>query len=206
MVLAARHSPRQAATSAGYRLRAIGLLAALALAGGSILVHVETDSTTGSTSTRTSSAGDPLTSAPFTCGGSTGLGASDAPAVALVSSIGVTQRSGFDRVTFGFRNGRPRDVVIATQDTNRFTAGAGGADAVLAGTQGATITIYGSDARSDYHGPTDIHTRYSIVVEVREIAASGGSVEWAIGVAGAPCYRVAFYENPVVLVADFRTT
>ncbi|HEV2141004.1 MAG TPA: hypothetical protein VGT01_07405, partial [Candidatus Dormibacteraeota bacterium] len=93
---------------------------------------------------------------------------------------------------------------VAAQDTNRFTAGAGGPDAVLAGSQGATITIYGSDAHSDYRGPTDIHTRYATVLELREIPASGGSVEWAIGLSGAPCYRVAFYDNPVVLVADFR--
>lgn len=140
---------------------------------------------------------------PFTCGGSTGLGVSAAPAVAFVNSVGVSERQGFDRVTFGFRNGRPRDVVVATQDTAVFTAGTGPAT-VLKGMRGATITIYNSDARTDYHGPTDIQTRYSAVLELREIGASVGSVEWAIGLAGAPCYRVAFYNNPVVLVADFR--
>lgn len=185
-------------------MRAIGVLAALALAGGAILVHVETDRTTGSTGAPGTPAGDPLTTAPFTCGGSTGLGVSNAPAVAFLSSVGVAERSGFDRVTIGFRNGRPRDVVIATQDTNRFTTGPGTPDAVLDGTQGATITIYGSDAHSDYQGPTDIHARYSAVLELREIAATAGSVVWAIGLGGAPCYRVAFYDNPVVLVADFR--
>lgn len=182
------------------------MLAALALAGAAILVHVETDSTTGSPTTRAGAAADPLASEPFTCGGSTGLGVSAAPAVAFVSSVSVAQRSGFDRVTFGFRNGRPRDIVIATQNTNRFTAGAGGPDAVLDGSQGATITIYGADAHSEYHGPTDIHTRNSAVLELRQIAASDGSVEWAIGLAGAACYRATFYDNPVALVADFKTS
>jgi hypothetical protein len=27
---------------------------------------------------------------------------------------------------------------------------------------------------------------------------------WALGLAGTPCYRVAFYDNPVVLVVDFK--
>ena len=182
------------------------MLAGLALAGGALLVHVETDRTNGTASTSGSSAADPLTTAPFTCGGSTGLGVSSAPAVAFVSSIAATRRSGFDRVTFGFRNGRPRDVVIATQNTAQFTAGAGGPGAVLKGTQGATITIYNSDTHSEYHGPTDIQTGYSTVLELRQIAVSTGSVEWAIGLAGAPCYRVAFYDNPAALVADFRSS
>lgn len=176
--------------------------AALAVAGGAVLVHVEMGRV-GTTSTRGSTAGDPLATQPFTCGGSTGLGVSAAPAVAFVNSVGVSERQGFDRVTFGFRNGRPRDVVVATQDTATFTAGAGPAT-VLKGSRGATITIYNSDARSDYHGPTDIQTRYSAVLELREIGASSGSVEWAVGLSGAPCYRVAFYDNPVALVADFR--
>jgi hypothetical protein len=187
-------------------LRAIGVLATLALAGGAILLHVATDRTNGSTSTLGSAAADPLTAAPFTCGGSTGLGASGAPAVAFVSSISVAQRPGFDRVTFGFRNGRPRDVVIATQETNRFNAGRGAPVAVLDGSHGATITLYGSDAHSDYSGPTDIHTRYSTVLELREIGTSAGNVAWAVGLAQAACYRMAFYDNPVALVADFRSS
>ena len=75
---------------------------------------------------------------------------------------------------------------------------------MLKGTQGATITIYGSDSHSEYHGPTDFQTAYSTVLELRQIAVSTGSIEWAVGLAGAPCYRVAFYDNPVLLVADFK--
>ncbi len=180
------------------------MLAGIAIAGGAILVHVETGSTTGNSGTPGSPASDPLATEPFTCGGSTGLGVSNAPPVAFVNSIGVAEQSGFDRVTFGFRNGRPRDVVVATQDTTRFIAGAGGPDATLKGDQGATITIYGTDTHSEYHGPTDIQTRYSTVLELREIGVSSGSVVWAIGLAGAPCYRVAFSDNPVALVADFK--
>jgi hypothetical protein len=196
--------PRQPAKPSGHWLRVLGLCAGLALAGGALLVHVETDRTNGSTGSPGSAAVDPLSTQPFTCSGSTGLGVSGAPAIAFVSSIGVAQRSGFDRVTFGFRNGRPRDVVIAIQDTAHFTPTSGGAAAVLKGTQGATITIYGSDSHSEYHGPTDIHTAYSTVLELRQIAVSTGSVEWAVGLAGAPCYRIAFYDNPVLLVADFK--
>jgi len=180
------------------------VLAALALAGGSIVFHPEADRATGSTTTRANPAGDPLASEPFKCGGSTGLGVGDAPAVALITSVGVTEQSGFDRVTFGFRNGRPRQVVVATQDTNRFNAGRGAPVAVLDGSRGATITLYGSDAHSDFSGPTDIHTGYSAVVELREIGAPAGGAEWAVGLAQAPCYRMAFYDNPVVLVVDFK--
>jgi hypothetical protein len=195
--------PQRPARSPGYWLRALGLGAALAVAGGAILVHVETNRTNGSTSTLGSRAGDPLAAEPFACGGSTGLGVSAAPAVAFVNSVGVSERQGFDRVTFGFRDGRPRDVVVATQDTAVFTPGTAPA-AVLKGIHGATITIYNSDAHSDYHGPTDIQTRYSAVLEMRQIGVSSGTVEWAIGLAGPPCYRVAFYDNPVVLVVDFK--
>jgi hypothetical protein len=198
--------PRQPAKQYGNWLRALGLLAGLAIAGGALLIHVETDRTNGSTSTTGSSAADPLTTEPFTCGGSTGLGVSDAPAVAFVSAIGAAQRSGFDRVTFAFRNGRPRDVVIATQNSAQFTAAAGGQATVLKGAQGATITMYNSDTHTEYHGPTDIQTGYSTVVELRQIAVSTGSVVWAIGLAGAPCYRVAFYDKPAELVADFRSS
>jgi hypothetical protein len=196
--------PRRPAKLSGNWLRVLGLCAGLALAGGALLVHIETDRTNGSTGKVGGSAVDPLSTQPFACGGSTGLGVSGAPTVAFVSSVGVAQRSGFDRVTFGFRNGRPRDVVIGTQDTAHFTPPAGGAAAVLKGTQGATITMYGSDTHSEYHGPTDFQTASSAVFELRQIAESVGSVEWAVGLAGAPCYRVAFYDNPVRLVADFK--
>ena len=196
--------PRQPSASFRYWLPALALLAGLAVAGGAILVHVETSRTNGRPSTRSSQPADPLATEPFACGGSTGLGTSGAPAVAFLNSIAVAKRSGFERVTFGFRNGRPRDIVIATQDTTHFTGGTGSPAAVLKGAQGATVTIYGGDTHTDYHGPTDIQTRLSTVLELRQIDASSVSTVWAVGLAGAPCYRVAFYDNPVVLVLDFK--
>ena len=43
------------------------------------------------------------------------------------------------------------------------------------------------------------------MLEVRKVEDYKGTVQWAIGVAGVPCYRMAFLDSPVRLAIDFRS-
>ncbi len=152
-----------------------------------------------------SATSDPLATEAFKCSASIGLGVSGAPQVAYVSAVGANAYSGFDRVTIEFANGRPHDVVLSLQQSSTFTtAEPGGQSFVLRGQDGALMTIHGSDGHASYHGPTDLKTKYSTVLELRQIFDSQGTVQWAIGLSTVACYRATFYDKPVRLVIDFQ--
>jgi len=153
-----------------------------------------------------SASSDPLATDAFACSASIGLGVSGAPQVAYVSGVGANAHSGFERVTIEFANGRPRDVVLSLQQTSTFTtAESRGQSFVLNGQDGALVTIHGSDGHAVYHGPTDLKTKYSTVLELRQILDFDGTVQWAIGLSIYACYRATFYDKPVRLVIDFQT-
>jgi len=148
---------------------------------------------------------DPLATVAFKCSASIGLGISGAPQVAYVKAVGAKAYDGFERVTIEFANGRPQDVVLSLQQSSTFiTDGPGGQSFVLEGQDGALVTIHGSDGHSDYHGPTDIKTKDSTVLELRQIHDSEGTVQWAIGLSIVACYRATFYDKPIRLVIDFQ--
>jgi hypothetical protein len=119
--------------------------------------------------------------------------------------VSANAHSGYERVTIEFANSRPHDVVLSLQQSSTFTTqDAGGQTFTLKGLDGAIVTIHGGDGHSDYHGPTDIKTKGSTVLELRQIVDVDGTVQWAIGLSGPSCYRATFYDNPVRLVIDFQ--
>jgi len=160
---------------------------------------------TGSPAAPTLAPSDPLATDTFKCSASIGLGVSGAPPVAYVKAVGANAYGGFERVTIEFANSRPQDVVLSLQQSSTFTTdGPGGQSFVLKGQDGALVTIHDSDGHSDYHGPTDLKTKDSTVLELRQIHDSEGTVQWAIGLSTAACYRATFYDSPVRLVIDFQ--
>jgi len=152
-----------------------------------------------------SASSDPLATEAFKCSASIGLGVSGAPQVAYISAVGANAYSGFERVTIEFANGRPRDVALSLQQSSTFsTSEPGGQSFVLRGQDGALVTIHGSDGHASYHGPTDLKTKYSTVLELRQILDLDGTVQWAIGLSMVACYRMTFYDKPVRLLIDFQ--
>jgi hypothetical protein len=148
---------------------------------------------------------DPLATEAFKCSASIGLGVSGAPQVVYVKAVSADARGGYERVTIEFANGRPHDVVLSLQQSSTFTTqDTGGQSFTLKGLDGALVTIHGSEGHSEYHGPADIKTKGSTVLELRQIVDVDGTVQWAIGLSGVACYRATFYDNPVRLVIDFQ--
>jgi hypothetical protein len=152
-----------------------------------------------------SAAPDPLAAEAFKCSASIGLGVSGAPTVAYIGAVRVEAHSGYERLTMEFTNGRPRDVLLSVQPSSTFfPEGPDGKSFVLRGTAGAQVTIHGADGHTHYHGPTDVRTSSTGVLELRQMVDAQGTVLWAIGLSRTACYRAAFYENPARLIVDFQ--
>jgi hypothetical protein len=147
---------------------------------------------------------DPVSNLPFNCLGGASLSVGPAPAVAYVDAVHVATYSGYDRVTIQFANGQPAKTELSTLGAATFSGGAGGQTVSLKGQYGALLTLHSADGHTDYGGPIDFATGYSVVVEMRRVQDGDGTVQWAIGLSRLPCYRMSFVDNPVRLLIDFR--
>jgi len=74
----------------------------------------------------------------------------------------------------------------------------------LAGSAGLLIIIKGADEHTAYSGPIDFKTGYSVMVETRQMQDFDGTVQWALGLSKAECYRAFFLTNPTRLVIDIQ--
>jgi hypothetical protein len=146
---------------------------------------------------------DPVSNLPFNCLGSASLSAGPAPALAYVDEVRVATYSGYDRVTIRFADGRPAKTDLNIRDGATFDGGTGGETVTLKGSYGALLILHSADGHTDYGGPTDLQPGYSLLLEMRKVQDGDGTVQWAIGLSGLPCYRMSFLDNPVRLVVDF---
>jgi len=76
----------------------------------------------------------------------------------------------------------------------------------LKGQHGALVTLTKTDGHIEYRGPTDIVTGDPVLLELRKVRDSEDTVQWAIGLSRAPCYRMAFVDKPTRLIIDFRAS
>lgn len=145
-----------------------------------------------------------FTNLPFNCVGSTGLATGPAPALAYVNAVRAGTQAGFDRVTIQFADRPPATTVLTSQSGAKFTQVAGGQTVTLNGQYGAVVTLRNTDSHTQYGGQTEIKTGYPVVLELYKLQDDQATVQWAIGLSQAPCYRMAFLDNPNRLVIDFR--
>ena len=151
------------------------------------------------------SAPDWFAALPFNCLGSAGLGLAPTRSLALIEGVGTATQTGYDRVVIQFAGGGPAQAQLTTQLGATFPQKPSGKPVTLKGRNGALVTVPGADGHSRYSGPDDLKTGYPLVVEVRKVQDYKGTVQWAIGLAGVPCYRMAFLDSPVRLAIDFRS-
>ena len=140
---------------------------------------------------------------PFNCLGGTNLGVGPTPPLAYVNGVRTGTHPGYDRVTIQFQSGRPAETSLGTQTAARFAEGSSGSIVTLKGQAGALVTLHFTDGHTHYSGPADINSAYPVVLELRKVQDSGGTVQWAIGLSHLPCYRMAFWDGPTRLVIDF---
>ena len=141
---------------------------------------------------------------PFACGSSsiTGQGA---PLSAYIDAVRVGTHAGYDRLTIEFSDGQPASIDVASQSGTTFTQDGSGQPVTLAGQAGILVTIHTADAHTNYGGPTDFKTGYSVMVEVRQVGDYEGYVHYGIGLSKTACYRAVILTNPVRLVVDIQT-
>jgi hypothetical protein len=142
---------------------------------------------------------------PFTCTSFTYTGLVSGPP-ALIDRVQTGAHSGYDRLTVEFKDTGPGGIEIRPQAGTQFTQGASGQTVTLAGKSGILVVIQGADLHTDYSGSTDIKTGYPDLVEVRQVEDFEGTVQLALGVSGAGCYRTFIMTNPTRLVVDVPTS
>jgi hypothetical protein len=146
----------------------------------------------------------PASATPFVCASGAPIKASSAPAVTYIDALRTGTHAGYDRLTVEFQNGQPSSIELRTQSGTNFTQGASGQTVTLAGNNGILVVIQGSDLHTSYSGSTDIKTGYATLVEVRSVEDFEGTVQLALGINGAVCYRAFILTNPTRLVIDVQ--
>jgi hypothetical protein len=147
---------------------------------------------------------DALSSQPFICQGGTGLGSGPVTSTANVVAVETSVAVGYERLRITFSPVVPNEASVSVQPGTIFTEAPSGRAVRLEGKYGILLTLHPADGHSSYTGPTDLKPRFAVMDELRQIEDSGGSVEWAVGLARAPCYRVAYLTDPLRLAVDFR--
>ena len=148
------------------------------------------------------------TPSPFVCvAGPTTLTTQTAPPLALIDAVRTGTHTGYDRITFEFKNGRTGSITITPQANTKFVRGAKGDTVTLAGTSGLLIKITGADNHTAFSGSTDIKTaNYPGILEVREVGDYEGTVQWGVGLSSSACYHATILSNPTRLVIDIQTS
>jgi hypothetical protein len=149
----------------------------------------------------------PTTGLPaFTCSSSSSIiDFATPPAVGLVDAVRAGTHPGYDRLTIEFKSGHPTDISASPQGNATFTQGASGQKLTLDGSAGLLVTIQHADEHTDYSGPIDFKTGYSVLREARQVQDFEGTVQWGLGLSKSGCYRTFFLENPTRLVIDIQT-
>jgi hypothetical protein len=127
------------------------------------------------------------------------------PAIGLVDAVRAGTHSGYDRLTIEFNSGHPTDISASPQGNAIFTQGASGQKVTLDGSAGLLVTIQHADEHTDYSGPIDFKTGYSVLLEARQVQDFEGTVQWGLGLSKSACYRTFFLESPTRLVIDIQT-
>ncbi|HEY8840924.1 MAG TPA: hypothetical protein VIO80_09805 [Candidatus Dormibacteraeota bacterium] len=148
------------------------------------------------------------TPSPFVCvAGPTTLTTQTAPPLALIDAVRTGTHTGYDRITFEFKNGRTGSITITPQANTKFVRDAKGDTVTLAGTSGLLIKITGADNHTAFSGSTDIKTaNYPGILEVREVGDYEGTVQWGVGLSSSACYHATILSNPTRLVIDIQTS
>ena len=128
------------------------------------------------------------------------------PPTAVIDALRTGTHPGYERLTIEFKSGNLSDLQIHVQTGTVFTRSPRGDQVTLAGNNGILVIIPGADMHTGYTGSADIKVGYAALVEIRQVEDFEGTVQLALGVSGATCYRAFVLTNPGRLVIDIQAS
>jgi len=111
-----------------------------------------------------------------------------------VTTARVGAQSGFDRFVVEFSGGVPQ-FEVRPLDSAAFSR-----TGVL-GSAGLTVTLTSTTLGG---GPTDLRPGLRVIQEAKVLSASGGTVQWGIGLSHASCFHSWVLGSPSRLVVDVQ--
>lgn len=142
-------------------------------------------------------AASPTAPAGFACAAVSGGSA----ATSSVTTARVGQHDGYDRFVIEFGGDMPA-YTVTPQSTAVFTRSPKGDQVTLAGTSGVLVTVHSVTNWTSYGGPAEFNSGYPYLRQAMLVENFEGYQQWALGVQGTACVRVAVYSAPTRLVVD----
>jgi hypothetical protein len=118
-----------------------------------------------------------------------------------VGAVRIGQHPGYDRFVIEFAGGVP-SYSVTPQSNATFTRSPKGDTVALEGTSGVLVVVHSVSNWTSYSGPTAFHPGYPFLREAQLVENFEGYQQWALGVNGTACLRVAVYSSPNRLVVD----
>jgi hypothetical protein len=118
-----------------------------------------------------------------------------------VTTVRVGQHDGYDRFVIEFGGGVP-NYSVTLQSNATFVRSPRGDQVTLEGTSGVLIVIHSVTNWTSYSGPTGFQPGYPYLRQAVQVENFEGYQQWALGVQGTPCLRVAMFTSPSRLVVD----
>jgi hypothetical protein len=138
----------------------------------------------------------------FTCADANG--GSDRTFTGVVA-VRIGQHDGYDRFVIEF-NGPIPAYAVRRQTGTTFTEDPRGTQVMLKGTHGVSILLHPVVNWTSYAGPRAFEAGFQFIKEARQVQNFEGYQEWALGIQGAPCLRVAELASPPRLVVDVASS
>lgn len=145
---------------------------------------------------------------PFICAaGSSTVTQQTAPPLAYVVAARVGTHTGYDRVTFEFKDARTGTIKLVPQSNAKFITDPKGDTVTLAGKAGLLVKVTGADNHTSFSGSTDLKDpNFPGLLEVRQLGDFEGTVQWGLGLSSNACYRAVIMTSPTRLVIDIQTS
>jgi hypothetical protein len=139
----------------------------------------------------------PTPPAGFACADTSGGSVADSS----VTTVRVGQQAGYDRFVIEFGGGVPSYTVTRQQNAT-FTRSPKGDQVTLEGSAGVLVVVHSVNNWSTYSGPTAFRPLYPYLRQALQVENFEGYQQWALGIQGSPCLRVAIFTSPNRLVVD----
>ncbi len=117
----------------------------------------------------------------------------------------VAQQSGYDRFTIEFGGGIPA-YSVTLQSGTTFTRSPRGDQVTLEGANGVLIVTHSITNWTSYTGPTGFQPGYPYMRQAMLVENFEGYQQWALGIQGTPCVRIATLDSPSRLVVDIAAS
>lgn len=118
-----------------------------------------------------------------------------------VATVRVGQHPGYDRFVIEFGSGVP-SYSVTPQKNAAFSRSPKGDQVTLEGTDGVLIVIHSVTNWTSYPGPSAFHPGFPYLRQAMLVENYEGYQQWALGIQGTPCLRVAVFNSPARLVVD----